>query len=192
MDAKKIDFRALEEQRTQALRKELQTRLRSRQAGKDSTLRREVLSRVVDARYEEADLVLDEFVSLKRMYAVFINRGTPHVQHAKDLINAIRLKRDFPNLSQLPMTKQQEILDHAVSHFEELKMTLKMIEHISREEIVRDLRSTVWVIRCMVYSLAAIVAVAFLLDFNHGLREICWRMFNDYTNKLFELLSRHL
>ncbi len=192
MDAKKIDFRALEEQRTQALRKELQTRLRSRQAGKDSTLRREVLSRVVDARYEEADLVLDEFVSLKRMYAAFINRGTPHVQHAKDLINAIRLKRDFPNLSQLPMTKQQEILDHAVSHFEELKMTLKMIEHISREEIVRDLRSTVWVIRCMVYSLAAIVAVAFLLDFNHGLREICWRMFNDYTNKLFELLSRHL
>ena len=192
MEAKKIDFHALEEQRTDFLKKELQARLRARQAGKNSVLRREVLGCVVDARYEDAGIFLEAFVGLKSVYPGFVNRASPHIQHAKDLINAIRLKRDFPNLSHLVMTKQQEILDHAVSHFEELKVTLKMIEYISRDESARDLRSTVWVIRCATYAIAAIFVMGIFLAFDHGLKNICWRMFNDYSDKLFALLSRYL
>ncbi len=192
MGEKKIDFRKLEEARTQALQDQLKTKLKARQAGKDASLRRVVLAEVVEGQYEAASEILDDFMAGKTMFPTLVNRAKPHVVHAKDLINAVRLKRSFPNLSSLPMAKQQEILDHAVHHFEELKMTLKIVERLSRDEIVRDLRSTVWVVRSTVYVVLAILLLGFLLDMSHGLPTVCWRVFNDFSNHLFESLSKFI
>ena len=192
VDAKKIDFRKLEERRTQALQDKLKGQLKARQVGRNTTLRRLVLGLVVEGEYEEAGQLIGDYLEGKRMFQILQRRAAPHVTHAKDLINAIRLKRNFPNLSALPMSKQQEILDHAVSHFDELKMTLKIIEHLTRDEVVKDLRSTVWVIKSATYVIAAIVVASFVLEMSHGLQEVCWRVFNDYTDRMFEAISHFI
>ena len=192
VEAKKIDFRKLEERRTQALQDRLKGQLKARQVGKDTSLRRAVLGCVVEGEYQQASQFIDEYLESKRMFQTLQLRAAPHGTHAKDLINAIRLKRNFPNLSTLPMSKQQEILDHAVRHFDELKMTLKVVEHLSRDEVVKDLRSTVWVIKSATYVIAAIVVASFVLEMSHGLQEVCWRVFNDYTDRMFEAISRFI
>ncbi len=189
VEAKKIDFRKLEERRTQALQDKLKGQLKARQVGKNTSLRRLVLGLVVESEYEEAGHLIDDYLESKRMFQMLQRRAAPHVTHSKDLINAIRLKRNFPNLSALPMSKQQEILDRAVGHFDELKITLRIIEHLTRDEVVKDLRSTVWVIKCVAYVVAAIVVANFVLEMSHGLQEVCWRVFNDYTDRMFEVIS---
>jgi len=189
LETKKIDYEALEQQRSLALQDQLKSRLKSRQVGKDSSLRQLVLASIVESKYDNASDVIDEFIALKDVYPSLRMRVTPHANHAKELINAIRLKRNFPNLSQLSMSKQQEILDHAVNHFDELKLTLKMIEHLTREEAVKDIRSTVWVVRALTYTISAIVIMSFLLEFNSDLRFLIWGVFNDITDTMFSKLS---
>jgi hypothetical protein len=189
LDTKKIDYEALEQARSLALQVQLKAKLKNRQVGKDSSLRQLVLGAIVDSKYDNAADVIEEFLALKDAYPGLRLRATPHANHAKELINAIRLKRNFPNLSSLSMSKQQEILDHAVNHFDELKLTLKMIEQMTREEAVRDIRSTVWVVRTLAYTISAIVVMSFLIEFNSDLRFLIWGVFNDLTDVMFSKLS---
>ena len=188
----KIDYQALEEQRSQAMQHQLKTQLRSMEVGKDDSLRRIVLGYVVESKYREAGEILDEYIKLKSSYPSLADRAKMHVSHAKDLINAVRAKRNFPNLSQLSMAKQQEILDHALGHFEELRITIKAIEVMTRDEAIKDIRSTVWVLRTIVYVVVGVVAAAFLVEFSGALGRPLWVVFNDFTDIGFNFLLKYL
>ncbi len=188
----KIDYQALEEQRSQAIQGKLNTQLRSMEVGKNDSLRRVVLRLVVEAKYSEAAEIIDEYVKLKSLYPAIVKRSMFHVNHAKDLINAVRAKRNFPNLSQLSMAKQQEILDHALKHFEELRLTVKAIEYMVRDEATSDIRSTVWVLRTLVYVVVGVVISAFLVEFSGTLGRPLWAVFNDFADIGFSLLLKYL
>lgn len=188
----KIDYQALEKQRSDAVQHQLKLQLRSMEVGKNDSLRRVVLRLVVEARYADASMMIDEYLKLKSFYPAVGKRAKIHASHAKDLVNAVRAKRNFPNLAQLSMSKQQEILDHALGHFEELRQTIKAIEYIVRDEAIQDIRSTVWVIRTLVYVSVILLATAFVLEFSGALGQPLWAVFNDFADTSFKFILKFI
>jgi hypothetical protein len=188
----KIDYQAMELARTGMLQAQLKNQLRSMEAGRDSSLRKIVLRYVVEGKYPEAASTIDEYLDMKNIYPAIAERCVPHASHAKELINAVRAKRDFPGLSSLSMSKQQEILDHAIGHFEELKFTLKTIEYLVRDEAIKDTRSTVWVLQSLVYAVMAIVGALFLLEFSGSMGRSMWVVFNDFADTGYKLLAQYI
>lgn len=188
----KIDYEGLEQRRALQLQSQLQSELMSREAGKAESLRRIVLRLVASGNYDNAVEVVEMYVKSKNEYPAIGIRSEAHSRHVKELIHAIRTKRNFPNLSQLPMSKQQEIIDYAVSHFEELKMTLKTIEQIVRDEMVKDIRSTIWVVRTSVYVVIIVFATMFITEFTDSLAKPLWSVFSDLVERCFKFISYYL
>lgn len=186
----KVDYHALEMQRADALQLQFKKQLRSLELGKQASLRRVVLGFVIEGHYTEAATTIDEFMRLKKIYQSAVERSSVYVNHAKELINAIRTKRNFPQLSLLSISKQQEILDHAIGHFEELKITLKAIENLIRDESIKDIRSTVWVLRTVVYTVVIVVVTSFLTEFTSKLGQPLWIIFNDFADISFNFLLK--
>lgn len=186
----KIDYRELEQQRSEAIQERLKIQLRAREVGKNASLRRVVLRFVADGKYNDANLIIDEYLQLKAIYPQLKERCRLHIIHAKELINAIRAKRNFPNLSQLAMSKQQEILDHAIGHFEELKQTLRLVESMVKDEAIRDMRSTIWVLRSLVYFIVLMVVASFIMDFSGSRGKPFWVVFNDFVDTSFKFLLK--
>jgi hypothetical protein len=108
------------------------------------------------------------------------------VRHARELINAVRSKRNLPGLSQLTMAKQKEIMDHVVNHFNELKYTLKAIEKVAKDVALSDIRSTVWLIKTFSYSVLLIVITYFMVTFVKDIGGPFWVVFNDLADMVFE------
>lgn len=188
----KVDYQALEKQRAEMLQNQLKQQLRALEVGKNSSLRRIVLRFVVEGQYTEAAATIDEYINIKKIYPSVVERSDAHAIHAKELINAIRAKRNFPNLSQLAMSKQQEILDNAIAHFEELRATLKAIEYIVRDEGIKDIRSTVWVLRSLVYTVTGVIVTIFMHEFTETLGRPLWIVFNDFAIVSFRYLTKVL
>jgi hypothetical protein len=194
MEAKsKIDYSALELARTKALQNQLKEQLRSKQeVGKIHSLRRSVLQFVVENQYDRGANVIEDFIDSKDYYPALKERATAQMNHAKDLIHAIKAKRSFPNLSSLPMSKQQEILDSALRHFDELKAALRAIEQMTNDEAVRDVRSTVWVIRTFSYVVVVVFAVAFLKDFLGAIGKPFWVVYVDVIDSIYRVVAKLL
>jgi len=188
----KIDYQALEALRAEAVLTQLRQELSRRDLDDGDAFRNLTMRFVVDAKYTEAGYVIDEYVKSKTVYPQVQRRVAPHVAYAKELINAIKAKRNFPNLGQLSMSKQQEILDHAVGHFDDLRATLKAIKRVAREESVRDVRSTVWVVKSLLFVTALFLVSLFIIDFKNMFGPSFWFVFNDSTDSAFEVIARYL
>jgi erythromycin esterase-like protein len=147
---------------------------------------------VAAGNYQDAADMIGAFIEVKKVYPAFAERVEAQANHAKELVNAVRAKRNFPNLSALSMSKQQEILDHAVEHFDELRLTLKHIENVLKDEAIQDIRSTVWVVRTSVYTLVAIVAAAFVTEFSGALGKPLWVVFNDLADNGYKFLMKFI
>ena len=191
MDSK-VDYHALEQQRADALQEQLKIKLRRMEAGRSDSLRRAVLRYVAEGKYKEASALLDEYLEMKSHFPGLRERCQVHINHAKELVNAVRAKRNFQKLSQLTNSKQQEILDRAVIHFQELKHTLKAIENLVRDEAVKDIRSTVWVMRSFVYAVTAIVVTVFILEFNGSLGTPFWIIFNNFIDRSYKFMMHYI
>jgi hypothetical protein len=150
------------------LRRKLQEANR-RDGGRVDSVRATILRLVVSENYDRAKVELEDYVEFKTAYPQFQERVSRHVQHCKDLIQAIETKRNFPGLASLSLAKQQELHDRVMGHFEELKQNLKHIEGVERDHKLNDVRSTVWVIQAICYVTFGIAASAFLLDLQSGL-----------------------
>jgi hypothetical protein len=137
--------------------------------GRADTLRFNVLTFVVEEDYERAISELKNFIARDFEYPRFRERVERYIQHAIDLVNAIRAKRKFPGANMLTMAKQQELNDKFAAHFSELTYVLKKVEKIQTDVRIEDVRSTVWILKALMYSVFAIAIVAFLLDVNQGL-----------------------
>ncbi len=187
----KINYSMLEQQRTKMLQDQLKNQLRTREAGREMSLRRVVLRMVVEGHYSEASEMIDVYLNHKRVYPALFDRCEPHSNHGKELINAVRAKRNFPGLSSLSISKQQEILDHAVGHFDELKITLKTIERMVKDEALQDIRSSVYVVRTLVYSIVGVVAAALFVEFmSGGLGALIWAVFSQAADDAYTRFAR--
>lgn len=157
--------------------------------GTADTLRYNVLTFVVEENYERAIHELKAFLEKDTDYPAFRGRIERYIQHAIDLVHAIRAKRKFPGVQMLTAAKQKELNEKFAAHFGELQVVLKKIERIQSDLRIEDVRSTVWVVRVAVVALTAVVVVAFLLDVNQGLLRTALTVFDDlfyqWTNWLF-------
>lgn len=162
-----IDYNQLESERANIVAQEFEQRLvrRVRGGGSGSSgFRYMVLHSVMTKKYDDAFEEIDGFVDEKKDFPIFNTRTAPYVRHCKDLISAIRNKREFPALGALAVSKQKEMFDKVIEHFDELKSVLKRIEAIGYEVQLDDIRSTTIFLKSFVYSLFAVIVVIFLLD----------------------------
>lgn len=138
-------------------------------AGRMDSVRAGVLGYVVAENYDRAKEELRAYVDHKEAYPAFQTRVERYVSHCCDLIQAIQTKRNFPGLASLSLSKQQELHERVLEHFEELKSNLKHIESVERDQKLTDVRSTVWVLKTLSWTVAAIMASALVVDLRSGM-----------------------
>lgn len=158
--------------------------------GRGDTLRFNVLTYVVEENYDGAIRELKNFLEMDSEFPKFKERIERYIQHAVDLVNAIRAKRKFPGAQMLTIAKQQEMNEKFVAHFTELQMILKKVERIQNDMRLEDIRSTVWIVQAAITSAIVIAIVAFALDVNQGLWKTTTVVVDDiflqFTNWIFK------
>lgn len=132
-------------------------------------LRNEVLNAVAIDAFDQAIELLHRFLNQPSDYPQFRNRMARLVGHAIDLVNAIRAKKSFPGMTSLTRSKQQEIAEKIKDHFNELQAAINKMERVIDQMRREDVRSTIWIIRAMIYASGVIVIVAFLKEVMGGL-----------------------
>lgn len=149
------------------LRRKLEESTRA-DAGRIDSVRQSVLASVASESYERAQEDLRGYVQFKANYPAFQVRVERHVEHCCDLIEAIKTKRNFPGMASLSLSKQQELHERVLEHFEELKQNLKHIEKVERDHKLTDVRATVWVLKTACWMVFAVVGVAFVQEITTG------------------------
>ncbi len=156
--------------------------------GKPGTLRYNVLSMVVNEEYDRAIKTLKEFIESDSEYPNFRARIERYSLHGVDLIYGIRTKRNFPGLSALTKTKQQELTDKYKEHFTELRFMMKKIEECVEELRIGDVRSTKIVVKSFWYSILVIFVAGFFLEVIRGLGYTAEIVFTDFVEKSLNFL----
>ena len=156
--------------------------------GKPGTLRYGILSMVINEEYDRAIRTLKEFVESDSEYPNFRARIERYSLHSVDLIYGIRTKRNFPGLSALTKTKQQELTEKFKEHFTELRFMMKKIEESMEELRIGDVRSTNLVVKSLWYSLSIIFVAGFCIEVIRGLGYTFEIVFNDYVEKILNLI----
>lgn len=153
-------------------------------------LRTAVLNAVADEAFDQAIDVLQQFLNQPSDYPQFRNRIVRLVGHAIDLVNAIRAKKNFPGLNNLTRSKQQEIAEKIKDHFSELQMSMTKMERVIEQLRREDVRSTIWIIRAVIYACGVIVIVAFLKEVTGGLWGVFETVVGNSLDKGLDWLIR--
>lgn len=170
MDAVKVSI--VEHEHLAEMEEDLKRKLKDLQRkdlGNLDSLRSAILGMVVSDQYDLAREELIAYVGLRTEYPSFQGRAERYAEHCCELIQAIKMKRNFPGLANLALAKQQDMHEKILMHFEDLKRNLKQIEKIEREQKLLDMRSTVWVLRSICLSVGIVVGGWFLIDLQAGL-----------------------
>ena len=164
-----------------------------REHGDRDGIRSIILSNVAAENYDVAMTEIKKFVDSKDDYPQFRIRSERYLSYAGDLVNAIRAKRSFPGLHYLSMSKQQDLYDRAMSHFEDLKVTLKKVEQIEKEVRLDDVRSTVWVVKAIIFCVFAVFVLGFIIEVSRGIVPsasiVADDFFGHFTNFVFDKLG---
>lgn len=181
-----IDYEALEASKMQEVSENLTLRLKAqmKEAGRADSLKRTILSYVASESYDVAKEALRGYVADKDDFPIFQDRVERYVNHCCDLIQAIQLKRNFPGASSLTYSKQQEIHEGVVKHFDELKTSLSSIQKVERELKLEDLRSTTWFLSTLSHCLFVLVSLAFAVAVSKGLGESFFFVVDHLTNQI--------
>lgn len=150
--------------------------------------RNEILAHVTEERYDDAIRDLRYYLESRPEYPDFRERSEKFVQYACELVEAIRAKRTFPGLNALNMSKQKDLFEKALLHFEDLKATLVRIEAIEREVRIIDVRTTVWVMRAGVYAVSALVIFAFVREMTGGVVPSLNVLLDSSTSQLVDFI----
>lgn len=185
----RIDYDVLEKEKTYQIQLAFQKRLKNEFEGQGTSLRRMVLQNVVDGQYELAKQVISTFIQTKESYPDFGPRATPIAKHSEDLITAIEAKRSLPNMHVLNMSRQKEVLDHVIDHFNELKHCLKNIEKIAGDELLADFRSTQWLLRTVSYTVLGLVVISFIMHFSSDIGQPFWVVADNITENIATLMT---
>lgn len=151
--------------------------------GKADTLRYNVLTWVLDERYDRAIQELKDFLESPSPYPNFTGKITRYIHHSIDLIYAIKAKRNFPGINSLTRAKQQELREKFKEHFKELQYILTRVEKVETDLRINDVRSTIYVVKALWVACLAILTLAFFLEIARGLAETGWIVFDDALDK---------
>lgn len=191
-----INYEALERAKVQEIQDDLQKKLDQgvkHDLGRVDGLRYTILSLVVDGRYNAGCRELEVYVEGKTEFKAFQNRAQKYIRYCQDIIRAIETKRNFPGLSAMSLSKQQEIYDRVIVHFDELKKTLSRLERIEREYKLSDVRSTMWIVRVLMNVTIFFFFFMLMVDFTGGVSNSFQLVFDavtyDITTKIVNLLG---
>lgn len=161
--------------------------------GRVDTLRYNILSWVLNDKYDVAIKELKDTLERPSEYPDFHKRTHRFINHAVDLIYAIKAKRNFSGINSLTRAKQQELREKFKEHFNELQYILRKVEKIERDIKIADMRSTIYIVRAFWIAGLSIVLAAFLLEVMRGLAHAGIAVFDDTLSKLvnwlFELMG---
>ncbi len=119
-----------------------------------------VLSSVAQGQYDRAMEELESVGVGFEQYRLFKVRTHRYVEHAKSLVNAIRIKHMIGRSTHVNKSKQKELSDKIADHFLELKTTIVMIEKIQKNVRAEDLSSTIYLVKTVFYAIAAMVLIS--------------------------------
>lgn len=164
-----------------------------KEMGQADTLRYNVNYFVIEENYDRAIEELENYKKIEFNLPGFQQKIEPYLRHAIDLVNAIRAKRSFSRNLSLTRSKQQEIRDRIRDHYDELQFTFKKIEQVRNKMTLEDMRSTVWLIKAVVYSVFLIVLFLFLKELFNGMIQNFMVVFehavDDLINWLFSFFE---
>lgn len=145
-------------------------------------LRTTVLDAVSGEQFDHAITELEVYLNQPSEYPQFRQKMERLVSHAIDLVNAIRAKKKFPGMTSLTRSKQKELAERTSDHFNELNSTFGKIERTINQLKREDIRSTVWILRAIVYSGGLLALIGFLKEVTGGL----WGVFETVMERLLD------
>lgn len=158
--------------------------------GQADTLRYNVLSWVLEERYDKAIETLRATMTDPSEFPNYQDRVGRYLKHSVDLIYAIKAKRNFPGITSLTRAKQSELREKFKEHFKELQQVLKKIEKIERDMKIEDARSTIYVVRALWIGALSIVTVAFLLEVTGGMAQTASVVLEDSVERWIDAIFR--
>lgn len=153
-------------------------------------LKTEVLNAVADDQFDQATELLQDFLNQPTEYPQFKVRMERLINHAIDLVNAIRAKKNFPGMSNLTRSKQQDLAERTSDHYNELQVSITKMERIMNQLKREDIRSTLWILRAIVYGSGLVVIVAFLKEITGGLWGIFEMVMENALEKSIDWITR--
>lgn len=156
--------------------------------GTPDTLRYTILTDILNERYDHAIQELRTYIDQGSDYPNFKDKIQRYVNHSIDLTYAIKTKKNFPGINSLTRAKQQELHEKFKEHFKELQIMLKKMEQINQDLRIQDVRSTIYVVKALWLSIAAILGFAFLLEIYNGMAKTSVLVIEDYTNQFVSWL----
>ena len=160
--------------------------------GRPDGLRFSILTSVINEEYDRGIKYLKEFIESDSPYPNFKMKVERYALHAIDLIYAIRTKRNFPGLSALTRTKQQELKEKFKDHFKELRGILKKIEGCLEELRLNDVKSTRIVVRSFWLALLTVFCAAFTVEICRGLGYSALIFFDDQIETVLGWLFKFI
>ena len=85
-------------------------------------------------------------------------------------------------MTSLTRSKQKELAERTSDHFNELNSTFGKIERTINQLKREDIRSTVWILRAIVYSGGLLALIGFLKEVTGGL----WGVFETVMERLLD------
>jgi hypothetical protein len=160
--------------------------------GKADSLRYNILSWVLDEKYDRAIQELRDFIDHDSEFPNFKAKVQRLTLHAIDLVYAIKAKRNFPGLSSLTRAKQQELREKFKFHFKELQDVMRRVEKIQVDLRIEDARSTIYIIRALLVSGVALLLLAFVIDIVNGLAATTTFVAGELLDQVVKLIFDQL
>lgn len=160
--------------------------------GRPDSLRHDILTWVLNERYDRAIEELRDFLEKPSDYPNFQSKVKRYIHHATDLIYAIKAKRGFPGINSLTRAKQQELREKFKEHYKELQYILKIVEKIQGDLRLEDARSTIYVVRAAWWAAVGLIGLAFWLDIVNGLMKTSLVVFDEGYGKVANWLAEKI
>lgn len=160
--------------------------------GVPDTARYNVLTLVINEEYDRAIKYLKDYSQIESAYPNFKDKIERYIRHAIDLVFAIRNKRNFPGMSLLTRSKQNEMRERVREHFQELKMVMRKVEASQEELRIIDIKSTTILVKGLWLSVVIVFLSAFVIEVAQGVGQTFMTVGGDYIDVFIDVLFSYL
>lgn len=168
---------------------DLEIRLAESISGQLDGLRYTILSLVVEGRYDTAIAEINFYGNSERKLQAFRNRSKRYFIHCEELIRAVESKMKFCQTRTITRSQKHELYMMVSKHFHELVDSLKKIERIENDIRVKDLKSTVWVLKAFFVCTSLLLAFAMTKEAITTMREPSLVLVDDLVDFVFKLIG---
>ncbi len=168
---------------------DLEIRLSESISGHLDGLRYTILSLVVEGRYDTAIAEINYYGNSDHRLDIFKVRAKRYFTHCEELIRAIESKIKFCQTRTITRSQKHELYMMVTKHFRELIDSLKKIERIENDIRVKDLKSTVWVLKAFMVCTSFLLAFGMVREALVTMKEPTAVILDDLVEQIFRLIG---